>query len=143
MIYLRRADIKGLGHKGPMCGYVVVPAHTASAWKGGALFRPNDAHDTLSLVGHANVLEAKVARSLLQFQDLGPRVYFQDEGFHGAQLGPVLDGHVVVHCDQGAVRAPDHIWFASMRPLRVWGNVTSWTRLRSMYRKVDQYASQT
>ena len=92
-----------------------------------ARFRTYDAHDALPLVGHVEVLEAEVAYVLLRLEDLGLRVHLQYGGFHGAQLGLVLGGNVVVHCDQ-VQAGRQTTWFASTRPLTAWGDVTSWTR---------------
>ena len=126
MLHLRCVDTKGNDPKCPVYDRVAVPLHTGYAQKGAALLRPDVVHNDLPLVGHAKVLEAKVAHALLQLQDLGPRVPLQDEGFQEAQFGPVLGSHVVATVIRVQLGCRG-TWFASTRTLKAWGDVTSWT----------------
>mmetsp|Transcript_19895 Transcript_19895/g.41290 ORF Transcript_19895/g.41290 Transcript_19895/m.41290 type:complete len:515 (-) Transcript_19895:121-1665(-) len=107
VLHLRRPDPERQRPERPVRGRVAVPAHRRAAREGEALLRPDDVHDALSLVLHAEVGEAEVADVLLQLQDLRAAGRLFDEAGHVHEGAAVRGGHVVVHGGEGAVRAAD------------------------------------
>ena len=77
---LRRADAKGEGAKGAMCGGVGVAADDGRTGKGEALLGADDVDDALALVGEAKVCDAELLDVLLERHALESRVLLLDEG---------------------------------------------------------------
>ena len=101
---------EGEGAEGAVGGGVRVAADAGRAGQREALLGPDDVHDALALVGHAEVLDAEVLDVPLERLHLGPRRDVGQEGLDG--LGPRVEGvavrrrHVVVHRRERAVGPP-------------------------------------
>mmetsp|Transcript_7321 Transcript_7321/g.15145 ORF Transcript_7321/g.15145 Transcript_7321/m.15145 type:complete len:450 (+) Transcript_7321:1617-2966(+) len=101
-------DLAGSNSKGqsPKCTVgcrVAVSAHTGSSRQGESLFGSNNMDNSLSLVFHSKVLEAKVLDVLFELKNLGSRVDFGNEGFNVLELFSILRGDVVIDRQQGAI----------------------------------------
>jgi hypothetical protein len=93
------ADAVGQRAEGSVRGGVAVAAHDGGAGQREALFRPDDVHDALTLVGFGEVLDAEVGRVLCQCLDLDAAFFFLDA------VRAVGGRDVVVNHGEGFLRA--------------------------------------
>mmetsp|Transcript_14019 Transcript_14019/g.39944 ORF Transcript_14019/g.39944 Transcript_14019/m.39944 type:complete len:229 (+) Transcript_14019:1805-2491(+) len=107
VLYFARSNAECQRAERTMRCRVGVATHSDAPRKGESLFWADDVNDSLPLIRHAEVLDAKVLHILFQLEDLGAAGGFLDELGDIDEAGSVLCGDVVVHRRQGAVGASD------------------------------------
>ena len=107
-------------------GGVAVTADDGHAWQGETLFRANDMHDALAVVGFGEIFDTEFCSIS------GKRFHLDAAFFVFNAAGPVGGRNVVVNHGQCFVRCADLERLVMRRPSNACGLVTSCTRCRSI-----------
>ena len=82
MLHLTGPNTKRQGPKSPMCRRMTVSTNASGSGQREALLGPNNVHDSLSLVLHAEVLEAEVVHVGSHLQHLGSASSLLDKALY-------------------------------------------------------------
>mmetsp|Transcript_9517 Transcript_9517/g.15831 ORF Transcript_9517/g.15831 Transcript_9517/m.15831 type:complete len:334 (-) Transcript_9517:244-1245(-) len=101
------SNTKGKSTKGTVCSRVTVTANSGAPRKSEALFWSNNVDNTLTLIGHTEILESKVSNIHLELHDLSTGCRFFDKGWDINEFRTIRGRNVVIHSDQSTVGASD------------------------------------
>lgn len=107
MLHLTSANPKGQSSESPMGGCMRIAANCRTPRQRESLLWSNNVDDALTLVGHTEVLHAKILDIDFQLHDLSSRCSLFNERLDVDQLRSIRRGNVVVHGHQRAVRSAD------------------------------------